>query len=315
MNAEPLYAKTAINRVDNMPFRWSLNPYRGCAHSCLYCYARVTHEYLGLNAGEDFNRRIFFKENVVEALERQLQSGRWRGESVALGTATDCYQPLEGRLRLTRRVLETLLAHGIAVSITTKSPLILRDLDLLKELARGPGVVVHFSIGTLDPDAWRFLEPGTPQPKYRLRALARLRSEGIRAGILMAPIVPRLNDDSRQLEAVVRSAAACGAAFVVPLALRLPHGAREWFFERLQAERPDLVPFYRTFYATDNAPRAYVNALEARVQKLCSQYGVGERKAPGRRPVTRQASPARRASAGPAASAIRPPVQLRLDFA
>ncbi|MBE3591215.1 MAG: radical SAM protein [Firmicutes bacterium] len=296
MELLPLDVKTAVNRVERMPFRWSLNPYRGCTHSCIYCYARVTHEYLGLNAGTDFNHRVFYKRNVVEALRAQLRSRSWRGEPVALGTATDVYQPAEGRLRLTRQILETMMEYGNAVTITTKSPLVLRDLDLLKQLAEGPGVTVYLSVGTVDTDAWRFLEPGTPPPKYRLRALEHLRREGIRAGVLMAPIVPRINDAPAQLEATVRAAAAAGAAFLAPSVLRLPHGAREWFLERVAAERPKLAPFYREFYKGDTSPPAYVRAVETRVRRLREKYGIPESSAEAGRPAAAAAQGAGRAA-------------------
>src|SRR5918999_4599180 len=169
--------KSALNRVSGMPFRWSLNPYRGCVHGCHYCYARATHPYLGLNADEDFATKIIVKTNMPEVLRQELRKPSWRRERVAIGTATDAYQPCEGRYQLTRRCLEVLRDAHNPVSIVTKSTLILRDLDLLGELAQGPGATVYFTITTLDPDLWRQIEPGTPPPLVRLGGAAA-RSSG-----------------------------------------------------------------------------------------------------------------------------------------
>src|SRR5918993_2308303 len=178
--------RTALNRVSGMPFRWSLNPYRGCVHGCHYCYARATHPYLGLNAGEDFATRIVVKSNMPEVLRQEVRKPSWAREGVAIGTATDAYQPCEGRYRLTRRCLEILHDAHTPVSIVTKSTLILRDLDLLSELANGPGATVYFTITTLDPDLWRLLEPGTPPPLKRLQVMQRLSEAGILCGVFLA---------------------------------------------------------------------------------------------------------------------------------
>lgn len=279
-NPEPVQTKSAVNAVNNMPFRWSLNPYRGCTHACIYCYARTTHEYLGLDAGRDFQEKILYKANLVEVLDRELSRPRLRGQSIAIGTATDAYQPAEATLQITRRVLETCLRHGNPVSVTTKSPLVLRDLDVLGQLARGPGAVVHFSVASLD-EVWRVLEPGTPSPRYRLKAMAKLRAAGVRAGVLMAPIVPGLTDGDGQMEAVVRAAAAAGASFVVPIVLRLQGSVREWFLDRLAEARPELAGRLATLYANDYAPRAYVTSIERKVARLRERYGIPSHQEPG----------------------------------
>src|SRR5215210_623836 len=177
-----LTCRTALNRVSGMPFRWSLNPYRGCTHSCHYCYARATHPYLGLNADEDFETKIVVKTNMPEVLRQELRRRAWTGERVAIGTATDAYQPCEGRYRLTHRCLEALRDFDTPVSVVTKSTLILRDLDLLAELAQGPGATVYFTITTLHPHLWRVIEPGTPPPLKRLEVLWRLSEAGIPCG-------------------------------------------------------------------------------------------------------------------------------------
>src|SRR5829696_7528426 len=189
-----IQCKTAINRVSGMPFRWSLNPYRGCTHSCHYCYARLSHTYLGFDADEDFETKIIVKSNMPEVVRQELGRRSWTRERVAIGTATDAYQPCEGRYRLTRRCLEALRDADTPVSIVTKSTLILRDRDLLKQLANGPGATVYFTITTLDPDLWRLLEPGTPPPLKRLQVMQRLADAGVPCGVFLAPILPGITD-------------------------------------------------------------------------------------------------------------------------
>src|SRR6476646_6180083 len=174
----PSPCKSAINPVKGMPFKWSLNPYRGCVHACHYCYARATHAYFGLNADTDFETQIFVKSNIVEVLRRELARPSWGGDQIAIGTATDAYQPAEGQFRLTRGMLETLLAFRNPIGIVTKSTLILRDIELLAELARVAQVRVYFTITTLDRDLWRSVEPGTPPPFQRLAAMAKLNAAG-----------------------------------------------------------------------------------------------------------------------------------------
>jgi len=280
----PVTVRTVVNRVRNMPFHWSINPYRGCTHACIYCYARVTHQYLGFEDPADFDRRILVKENAVEALRRQLADPRWRRQVIAVGTATDPYQPGEGRFRLTRALLEVLAEFGNPVSITTKSPLVVRDLDLLRRLAAGPGCSVHFSVATLDAGIWRVIEPGTPHPRRRLEALRRLREAGIRAGVLLAPVLPGLTDRRDRLEAVVAAAADAGAAWVTPLVLRLPAVARHWCLERLAEAYPALAAAYARAYDGPNAPTRYVRALERRVAGLAARYGIpGQKDAPAER--------------------------------
>src|SRR3712207_1856783 len=182
--------KTALNRVRGMPFKWSLNPYRGCAHRCHYCYARASHTFLEMDADEDFETKILVKVNFAEVLERELARPSWRGEQVALGTATDAYQPAEGRFRITRRVIEALLKRRNPMSLVTKSPLVLRDRDLLADLAAVAKVRVFFTITTMDRALWRRIEPGTAPPLKRLHVLRLLNEAGVPAGVLLAPILP-----------------------------------------------------------------------------------------------------------------------------
>ncbi len=221
--------KTALNRVSGMPFRWSLNPYRGCVHGCHYCYARATHPYLGLNADEDFETKIVVKANMPEVLRREVARPSWTRERVAIGTATDAYQPCEGRYQLTRQVLEALRDYATPVSIVTKSTLIVRDLDLLTELAHGPGAMVYFTITTLDDDLWRVIEPGTPPPIKRLRVMRQLSAAGVSWGSL-APILPGITDSIESINAVASAAKAHGAASFGSAVLRLAPLVKEHYF-------------------------------------------------------------------------------------
>src|SRR5579875_439910 len=199
-------AKSVINRVQNMPFRWSINPYRGCRHACVYCYARPTHEYLGLEGGTEFQEVIFAKVNAAQVVRRELARPSWRGDTVAIGTATDPYQQAESRYRITRGILEAFHDYRNPLSITTKSPMVLRDIDLLADLAGDVAVTVHLTITTLDETLWRVLEPTTSKPHKRLEALSALRQRGIRAGIFLAPILPGLTDSEEHIEAIVSAA-------------------------------------------------------------------------------------------------------------
>src|SRR5436305_789233 len=186
--------KTALNRVQGMPFRWSLNPYSGCRHACVYCFARQFYVTADHGDRQDFSARILVKENFPQVLRQELRKPTWRGESVVLGTATDPYQPAEGRFGLSRATLQALLRHENPFSMLTKSPMVFRDLDVLAELARVATVRVYFSITTVDLDLWRTVEPGTANPCKRLQVLRALRQAGVPAGVLMAPIMPGLTD-------------------------------------------------------------------------------------------------------------------------
>ncbi|HEX5417966.1 MAG TPA: radical SAM protein [Chloroflexota bacterium] len=257
--------KSAINRVQGMPFRWSLNPYAGCQHDCQYCYARVTHRYRDLGAA-DFARRLFAKTNLPEVLRDEFRRPGWKHESVVIGTATDPYQPLEGTYRITRRCLEVFLECGNPGSITTKGTLIVRDVDLLAELARETRFTVHFSLISLDAGLIRHLEPGAPPPGSRLRAIERLAAAGVPVSLFLMPIVPGLTDRPESLAAVVRAGAERGAFAVWPGALRLAPGVKEWFLDFLAANYPRLLASYQRGYATGaNPPPAYRERVEARV--------------------------------------------------
>ncbi|HZS87453.1 MAG TPA: radical SAM protein, partial [Chloroflexota bacterium] len=268
--------KSALNRVQGMPFTWSLNPYRGCVHACHYCYARASHTFYDLNADEDFETQIFVKVNIAEVLRGELARPSWCGESIALGTATDCYQPAEGRFRLTRRILEVCLARHQPLSIVTKSTLILRDRDLLAELAQRAPVRIFITVTTLDPALWKALEPGTPPPLQRLRVLRELRAAGIRAGVLLAPILPGLTDSVASLDGVLAAAAEHGAAFVSCGPLRLAPLVKEHYLGVIGARFPDLLSRYERAYSGANAPPAYRERLDARLAELRRKYHFAE---------------------------------------
>ncbi len=268
--------KSALNRVSGMPFAWSLNPYRGCTHACHYCYARATHAHLGMNAGEDFSTRIVVKTNFAEVLRAELGRPSWSRERVAIGTATDAYQPCEGRYRITRRALEALVAFRTPASIVTKSTLVLRDADLLADLARVAGVTVHFTITTLDPVLWALVEPGTPPPAKRLAVLRRLTEAGVPCGVFVAPVLPGLTDSVASLDAVAAAAREHGATSFGASALRLAPLVREHYLGFVAERFPDLLPRYERAYRRTDAPDDYRQALERRLAAVRARHGFGD---------------------------------------
>jgi DNA repair photolyase len=263
-----IQARSALNRVpkqSRMPFRWTVNPYRGCAHACNFCFARPTHTYLDLNAGRDFEREIVVKVNVPELLRAEVSRPRWKREHVALGTNTDPYQWVESRYELMPGIWEALRDSGTPGSLVTKSPLALRDLPLLKEMADGPGMSVYFSVPTLDERAWRETEPHTPSPRARLAALRKLNDAGVPAGVLIAPLMPGVNDTPEEVAEIVRIAEDAGAVSIGAVALHLRGEVRDVFFAWLREHRPELLPRYEQLYARG----AYVPSEESkRLQAL-----------------------------------------------
>jgi DNA repair photolyase len=246
-------------------------------HGCHYCFARRYHTYLDLNAGEDFSGVILVKVNAVAVLRGELARRGWRRELVAVGTATDPYQPIEGKYRLTRGILEALADAETPAGIVTKGPMVIRDRDVLEALRDRAGATVCVSLTTLDRELWRRLEPGTSPPHQRLRAVAALAGAGIQVGVLLAPIVPGLTTDRGNLEAVVRGAAEHGAAFVGAGVLHLEPGVREHFDTFLRAEAPELTPLYRRLYPGPRAPAGVERSLGNVVAELREQYGLAER--------------------------------------
>ena len=265
-------ARTIINSVpasSRMSFRYTINAYRGCSHACTYCFARPTHEFLGLGMGEDFERLIVVKVNAVERARAEVLSPRWRGELIAMGTNTDPYQHAEGKYHLTRGIVGVLSAQRNPFSILTKSTLVLRDLDLLTEAARRTSVRVNLSVGTLDREVWRLTEPGTPPPDKRLEAVRRLNEAGVPCGVLVAPVLPGLSDADEQVTAVVEACRDAHAAGVSTVGLHLRPGVREHYLTWLAAVRPDLMGLYeKRFHHGAYQPRREQERLSALVARV-----------------------------------------------
>ena len=265
-------ARTIINRVpasSRMSFEYTINAYRGCSHACTYCFARPTHEFLGLGIGEDFERRIVVKVNAVERARAEVSSARWHGDLIAMGTNTDPYQHAEGKYHLTRGIIEVLGERRNPFSILTKSTLVLRDLSLLIDAARHTSVRVNLSIGALDRDVWRLTEPGTPPPDKRLDAVRRLNEAGIPCGVLVAPVLPGLSDGEEQVTAVVEACREAGAVGVTAVALHLRPGVREHYLSWLADARPDLASLYAERFGRGSyQPRREQERLSALVASV-----------------------------------------------
>jgi DNA repair photolyase len=251
INFHEVRARSALNHVPGgrYGFSWTVNPFRGCTHACTFCFARRTHNYLDLGPGEDFEREIIVKVNVPELLRAELRRPGWRRELVALGTNTDPYQWVESRYRMMPEILEALEAAQTPVTVLTKSPLVLRDLEHFDRMREaGLKVSVNLSVPTLDEAAWRATEPHTPSPAARLDAVAELRRRGIDSGILIAPLMPGINDSPEQVEPIVARAREAGATFLGGVALHLRDEVKDVFFAWLAAKRPDLIPRYEALY-------------------------------------------------------------------
>ena len=267
INFHEVRAKSGLNKVPGtyLPFNWTINAYRGCAHACNFCFARNTHTYLDLNAGRDFEREIVVKVNIPELVRAELTRPSWKRELVAIGTNTDPYQWAEGRYRLMPPILDALRDTRTPVSVLSKSPLPLRDLDLYLELAEAADVSVNFSVPTLDEKIWRETEPHTPHPRKRIQAVAKFNEAGIPSGVLVAPLMPGINDSPELVEEIVSLAEEAGATFVNGIALHLRPGVKEVFMSWLSAARPDLVPRYEDLYRdrayAPNAERNRISAL------------------------------------------------------
>ena len=275
--------RSALNPVEGMPFRWTLNPYRGCTHGCHYCFARRYHEQFELGAGDEFATVILVKTNLPQVLRRELARPAWARELVAVGTATDPYQPIEGHYRLTRQSLEALCAARTPVGLVTKGPMVVRDADLFTAIAAVASCTVYVSVPSVDDDAWRRLEPGTASPWQRLKAVRALADAGVHVGVLMAPLVPGITADRGSIESTIRAVADHGAHFVGANVLYLQGGTRTHFLDFLSREYPELTEAYGELYAggAKYASRAYATEVQAMVRALRSRYGM----TPSERPV------------------------------
>lgn len=289
--------KSVLNRVEGMPFKWSINPYTGCAHACTYCYARAFYIKADRGAAADFDRVVYVKSNAPEVLQGELSRRSWKRELVVVGAATDPYQPGEARFRLTRAILESLRDSRTPVSIITKGPMILRDMDLLCQIGEIAGIEVNMTIPTMDVNAWRTLEPGTPPPAARIEAVRRLNAAGIPTGVFVAPILPGITDTEQALRHVMEAAVAAGAPYVMPITLRLGQGVREWFLPHISKHYPHLTLKYCRLYQKVEAPPDYRHKTMGLAAHIMQELGLS--------------GPSRKVEARAAAPAVQ---QLRLDM-
>ena len=275
---QEITCRSALNAVKGMPFNWTLNPYRGCTHACHYCFARRYQNQFELGPDDHFSSVIFVKVNLVEMLRKELDKPTWQREQVAVGTATDPYQPIEGHYKLTRRSLEALHTGKTPVGLVTKGPMVIRDADVLSAIGKTAGCTVYMSVPSVDEAAWRALEPGTAHPLQRLRAIRQLRDAGVNAGVLMAPIVPGFTAELAKLEATVKAIADHGAAFVGANVLFLKEGTRDHFMAFLAREYPQLVDGYHRLYAGAYAKPAYIAGVRGMISALQQKYDLAPRR-------------------------------------
>jgi DNA repair photolyase len=283
--------KTLLAACDSprVPFQWSINPYRGCEYGCTYCYARYTHEFMELRGWDDFERRIFVKRGAAAALVAELRRNRREGEGIAIGTATDPYQPAERRFGVTRSLLRALSCYeGMRLSITTKSNLILRDLSLLQEVNRRNELTVNITVTTQRAELARILEPRAPRPDLRLAAVDRLAAGGLPVGVFMMPVMPRINDALPEVGALMAAAAAAGAQHLAWQVLFLRACSRRRFLPWIGEHFPALVPTYRRLYGPAPMPlQAYTRGIAPLLRQLVEKHGLSARGRPSTPPPPR----------------------------
>jgi DNA repair photolyase len=272
-----LPVRSLLNRCTGvrMPFTWTINPYRGCEFACKYCYARYTHEFMEMRDGVDFEQKIFIKQHAADLLRQELHHVK-PGEEIAIGTATDPYQPAEKRFEITRAILEEFARHrGLEIGIVTKSNLVLRDVDILKRVSETNHLYVNITITTLKVDLARILEPRAPRPDLRLEAVQKLNEAGIAAGVICAPVLPGITDSPRDLEALVRATAQAGGKYVSANPLFLKPCSAAVFLPFLEKEFPQLVESYQKRFK-DRAflPESYRKPLSQLVKRLRQKYGI-----------------------------------------
>jgi DNA repair photolyase len=314
INFHEVRARSALNHVpgESFGFSWTINPYRGCTHACVFCFARKTHTYLDMDAGRDFEREIVVKVNTPEIVRAELARPSWGRDLVALGTNTDPYQWCESKYKMLPEILEALLAAETPVSVLTKSPLVMRDIEIFERFRdAGLRVSVNLSVPTLDEKAWRLTEPHTPSPRARLDAVAELRRRGIQSGILIAPLMPGINDSPEQVDPIVERAREADATFLGGVALHLRGEVKDVYFGWLREKRPDLVPEYERLYGR----RAYMKPADRQKttralkgwgqQRMRSNYIEGARK-------TEVATGGAKKTSGPFAARPKEPAQSRL---
>ena len=284
-----LGTRSLLNRVvsrRSLPFTWAINPYRGCEFACKYCYARYTHEFMELRDGVEFERKIFVKQQAAALLRSELKTVK-RGEEIAIGTATDPYQPAERRFEVTLAILEELAKHsGLEIGIVTKSNLVTRDTEILRRIGEHNRIFVNVTVTTVDADLARKLEPRAPRPDLRLEAVRQLNLAGVDAGVICAPVLPEITDRPRDLEALVTAASAAGAKYIFANPLFLKPCSAAMFLPFLEEHFPELVQLYRTRYA-DRAflPRGYGQRLSQLMAALRRKHGIGDQHARSSRRV------------------------------
>ncbi|OBK17667.1 Rv2578c family radical SAM protein [Mycobacterium asiaticum] len=278
MTFHEVLCKSALNKVPEaaaLPFRYTVNGYRGCSHACRYCFARPTHEYLDFDSGADFDTQVVVKTNVVEVLRRELRRPSWRRETVALGTNTDPYQRAEGRYALMPGIIGALAGSGTPMSILTKGTLLRRDLPLIADAAQQVRLSVAVSLAVGDPDLHRDVEPGTPTPQARLALIAAIREAGLDCHVMVAPVLPQLTDSAEHLDGLLRQIAAAGATSVTVFGLHLRGATRGWFMSWLARAHPELTGVYRELYRRGAyLPPSYREMLRERAQPLVAKYGL-----------------------------------------
>jgi DNA repair photolyase len=269
--------RSALNPVKGMPFKWTLNPYRGCTHACHYCFARRYHTQFEMNSDDEFASVILVKHNIVDVLARELDRPSWVREFVAFGTATDPYQPIEGHYKLSRRIIQALTRGRTPFGLVTKGPMVVRDADVLRDHTTSVGCTVYMSVPTVDEDAWRTLEPGTAHPSQRLRAVRELAEAGVNAGVLMAPIVPGFSSSRSKVERTIRAIAEAGARFVGCNVMHLEDGTRDHFMRFVARDFPSMLPRFERLYVKKYAPESYRKEVKAMVAMLQDRYGIRKR--------------------------------------
>jgi len=280
-----LETRSLLNRVmsgRNLPFAWAINPYRGCEFACKYCYARYTHEFMELRDGVDFERKIFIKQHAAELIRSELKKVK-RGEEIAIGTATDPYQPAERRFEVTRAILEEIARHsGLTIGIVTKSNLVTRDAEILRRVGEHNRICVNVTVTTVDVDLARKLEPRAPRPDLRLEAVRQLNLAGVDAGVICAPVLPEITDRPRDLEALVKAARGVGAKYIYANPLFLKPCSAAVFLPFVAEHFPALVELYRTRYA-DRAflPKGYGQRLSELMAALRRKHGFGSARGRG----------------------------------
>lgn len=290
MTFHEVLCKSALNKVPNasaLPFRYTVNGYRGCSHACRYCFARPTHEYLDFDIGTDFDTQIVVKTNVADVLEKELKRPSWQRETVALGTNTDPYQRAEGRYALMPGIITALAASGTPMSILTKGTLLRRDLPLISQAAQQVPLSVAISLAVADPELHRDVEPGTPTPQARLALIAAIRDAGLGCHVMVAPVLPHLTDSAEHLDELLGQIAAAGATSVTVFGLHLRGATRGWFMAWLARAHPELTGRYRDLYRRGAyLPQSYRDMLRERARPLIAKYRLGSDPRPSAPPAT-----------------------------